>query len=331
MRFTLGYNNQGRSKTNFKQAQEWIDFLNERIQIQYHVYSDSSSTGLNFTLTNEWIDECVENLIQWGDQPQFDNGALFEYRLGDGIKSCAGRIPVVHSVIHPYTSLSEQYNRRACPESNPSFVKGGNLTIVQQLLQEKHGKPGFTALPPDDAIVIHLRLGDIIEKSPATAKEMLKHGARPHHHTGHIKSMQQLFKEIQSAKTHARVVLVGGSQYPEADKSRLYAGCLYQGLSLMQMSSHHKKNPKAEAAATTISKTPHNPVQLRIDKFTADQDFFYLCHSKQIILATGGYSLLIGRMVQFNGGTIVGETFKNRAFGTYLDVNGTLPQTARWV
>jgi hypothetical protein len=57
-----------------------------------------------------------------------------------------------------------------------------------------------------------------------------------------------------------------------------------------------------------LEKTGKN-VTVHLDGGDADADFYYMCHAKQLVVSSGGFSALIAKMVRYYGGTIVGRTF----------------------
>lgn len=323
--FGNGWNDGGRSSVRRGRADAWREWNEEMIREEHKRWkqvllpvpwnSSDTSSPISWKPSPEWIGQCTRQLEHHvgnnnnkhkNNNPPFDNGIIFGYRLGDVIKSCTGQVPLAH----PWASIEGKYTRLACPTTHPNYVQGGNLTIVQHILDEKQGTFGFTDVPPPNGVVIHLRLGDIVEGVVnASVAELLTTGATPWFHKGHVRSIQQYADDIQSAAAGANiishVVIVGGSHTPKSDKSRPYAGCLYQALSLMGSFGEYNNNNN--------NRPRHYKTSLRMDHAGPDEDFFYMAHAKKIIVATGGYSALIGRMVQLNGGEIIGDDFDANA------------------
>lgn len=205
--------------------------------------------------------------------------------------------------------MSRTYYKLACNEQNPSHVVGGNLTVVKQMLDQFHKEqPKRFVKPASDTLVIHLRLGDVIEDnghvfgassgSSRSVPQLLSKGGDPAHTSSFrssIKSFYEYLSDIQGLIAESNkvgnplrsVTIVGGSHRPEAfQKSRLYAGCL----------------ERAIRAATRL------PVTLHIGD-DPDADFYFMAHAKYLTVSAGGYSRLIGDFVQFMGGEVIGRVF----------------------
>jgi len=240
--------------------------------------------------TDEWLRSCVNDTQRRRDLIKpFPMAAPWGlgYRLGDCIKRC-NPCNTDHS---PPSCLAREYGRLACPPKvNPNYVLGGNLTAVLELFDEKRANGGLSfTVPQVDELVIHLRLGDIIEGSGATVDQMLISGANPNHFRSFknsIKSVYEFLSDISSTNL-TKVSIVGGSHRPQTyKKSRVYAHCLKRAIE--------------EAGYTT---------KMQLNANDPDHDFYYMSNAKSIIVTTGGYSRLIGQLVKKQGGTIAGRRF----------------------
>lgn len=260
-------------------------------------YNGIDEEGYNVSeqpLTDQWLTECAKKMSQHHLQPF--NIQRENYTVGDCIKLCTkcawGANP--HSgEVFPNWTIAGHYALLACshPERQPLHMpkKGGNLEVVDKVFRifEKQ-VPGFVQ-PPKGAVVIHLRLGDVIERSNNTVEEMLTKGGNPFHHPSQknsIKSVYEYLSNLEQANA-TQVIIVGGSHYTKYyKKSRVYAGCLEKAL------RHSGKN-----------------VSMNLDGGDADREFFFMSHAAKVIVSTGGYSRLIGKMVKYYGGTIIGRAF----------------------
>jgi hypothetical protein len=122
--------------------------------------------------SHEWLRSCIDRKKKTGLKPfQVPWG---EYRLGDCIKLCWKDVCAKGP---NNDTMAAQYGNRACKTGN-NHVKGGNLTEVENLFQRRKADPRFV-VPAVDELVIHLRLGDVVEKSKASIQEMLISGADP--------------------------------------------------------------------------------------------------------------------------------------------------------
>jgi hypothetical protein len=236
------------------------------------------------TPSDKWVKRCTKRITEKGLIPLNVTWEL--YRLGDCIKLCAS------CEGGPKNSMARQYGNLACgtgeDDKTRKHVPGGNLTFVEKVLQLHTQDPSFT-IPAVDELVIHLRLGDVIEGSKAPVAEMLMHGANPAHHRNFktaIKSVHEYISNIQESGLH-KVVIRGGSHMPERyKKSRVYSECLKEAI---ENAGYH--------------------VSMEVEGNTPDSDFYFMSRAKTIIVSTGGYSRLMGKMVKKGGGTVVGRTF----------------------
>jgi len=53
------------------------------------------------------------------------------------------------------------------------------------------------------------------------------------------------------------------------------------------------------------------PVTSRLEGGNADVDFYYMSHAQRFITSTGGFSRLMGQLVQNHGGRLLGRSFDN--------------------
>jgi len=158
--------------------------------------------------------------------------------------------------------------------------------------------PGYATCfqePDPDTVVIHLRLGDVIERNENdTVWQMLYEGASPWHNKhfrNSIKSISEYLDNLQANKktnNSTKVSIRGGSHKPDFyRKSRVYGHCL----------------------KTAIEYAGYELMEYKIDGGNPDSDFYYMSHAKTYIATVGGYSRLIGKMVEHFGGRVIGRTF----------------------
>ena len=163
-------------------------------------------------------------------------------------------------------------------------------------------------IPPSDAMVIHLRLGDIIRNSPSTVHHLLVcSGVAGGNHSilksafEYLYDAKKVFFPASSSENDAiynpsvseegipprRIILVGGShtKLSPADPSWAYAlGIKYT----------------LEAAGYDVT--------LRLEP-RPDDDFVFLSHATIFDQGAGGYSRFAGNMVKLRGGTVIGRRF----------------------
>jgi hypothetical protein len=183
-----------------------------------------------------------------------------------------------------FDSIAKDYYHRVCNKTTSRQDRSNNLDALSQILASRHEQAGFVQ-PDPKALVIHLRLGDIIEQTPVPVEAMLLEGVVPgNSYQGElliwrIKSISDYRHDIGNA---TQILLLGGAHQTHCRKSLAYAHCLAKALQ-----QHYNLQ-----------------VTLQINGGTPDQDFYQLCHAQQLITAAGGYSALVGRMVKRNGGQV---------------------------
>jgi len=238
--------------------------------------------------SNEWVDNCVQDL---SSQSEADGewDVIYKIAIGDCIKFCR----CYHGSL-PNTTFNNIYHGKACPLTFPSpEVRGapGNfsLSVIDEVHEIQRHYPNFT-IPEPEALVMHLRLGDILEHSSSNVEELLISGGDPGYPTekfrNSIKSIHELLDNIHSSKAKT-VHIVGGTHRKEFwRKSRIYAGCLHRAI---------------ETAGYNIT--------MRLEGTHPDIDFYYISHATQMVVSAGGYSNLMGQLVEYRGGKIIGRSF----------------------
>jgi len=270
-------------------AHSWALCSEDRDHCKYTNSKDGAlynTTPSGWWPTDQWLEQCAEE--EMAKEHETDNNEFeipsewHKYRLGDCIKMCCacGNFP---------DSLASLYNERACQEHNLHNKTGGNEAIIDEILQMRDGVKGFVK-PADDEMLIHVRLGDVVEESRDDVATMLVHGGIPKQsnfrNVRGIKSAFELLSNAHESGAH-KVKMIGGShKRVNATKSRPYAECLRKTF---------------ETAGYEVS--------LEVGTANPDQDFYRLSHAKHIVVGSGGYSRLVGRNAERHGGKIYGRFF----------------------
>jgi hypothetical protein len=277
--------------------------------------SNDNATQQDGIVDSSFVESCVMDFDDEEIKP-FELVPGWEYyRLGDCIKHCEACFSCYNGTIRRpdcrggrdgaklrNESFAKDYSTHHCPHGGPkdrSNLTGieevfqRRISLQQQQQQQHHPSTlspyDILTVPDPDELVIHLRLGDVIEMSKANVTQMLLLGADPAHDgfKNSIKSVSEILTNIQESGL-SKVSLRGGSHKPELYvKSRVYAGCLKQAI---QQAGYR--------------------VKMSLDHTTPDQDFYYMSHASHFVVSTGGYSRLIGQLVEHRGGTIVGRNFQ---------------------
>lgn len=254
--------------------------------------------------TNEWVNSCTAELAQNKTLQRPFASWRNTYGLGDCIKMCARCMQ--GEIDSKDQNLAKQYKRKACYLENPNYVSGGNLTVVEHLLED-YGKRNNPPLPSPESLVLHLRVGDVIEKSKQSTEELLISGGDPWHtdeFKSSIKSIHEYLENIAESESN-QVVIIGGS-YKSKDyaRSRVYAGCLERAI---REAGYH--------------------VSMDLDAPDADLDFYFMSHASKLVVSSGGYSNLIAKIMQRRGGKVIGRTFDDPdGVKTYELQNWGLPR-----
>ena len=249
--------------------------------------SNKEQEQVTWVPNEEWFQQCIDNVTLSYDlmKPFPGSNSTFRgYRLGDCIKFCQACDPHYGN-----QTFVARYSDRACPRDHPEYRWYGNVPIVLDMLHELDGVEGFKK-PDTNALIIHLRLGDVIERSDTTnVTTMLTVGGDPHHgrhYRGAIKSYFEYMDNIQESGSK-KVVIVGGSHKPQMyQKSRQYLHCLERALVKSGLE-----------------------VELRTNTLNPDHDFYYVSHAQQLVVSTGGFSNIIGNVAEAQGGKVFGSRF----------------------
>ena len=213
--------------------------------------------------SDEWVHSCAQDLSS-RTEAEGEWDIPHKIALADCIKFCR----CYHRSL-PNTTFNNLYYRRSCPLtfSFPDDKKAPgdfNLSVIDEVHEIQSHYPYFT-IPEPEALVVHLRLGDIVESSPSTVEEILISGADPGYPTkkflNSIKSIHELLDNIHSSKAKT-VHIVGGTHRKEYwQKSRIYAGCLHRAI---------------ETAGYNVT--------MRLEGTHPDVDFYYISHASQLVV-----------------------------------------------
>ena len=212
---------------------------------------------------------------------------MLHYRFGDCVKASVAFCRSKEK--WGSTSFAVQYKNRANGTKN-------NYAAISEFMKDYRDKPGFH-LPEPDALVVHLRLGDRIDLSKSgTVAEILACGGDPLHgkdteYLNSIKSAPELLAEAQqNLRPGGKVYLIGGSHMhigPGAN-SWPYARCL---LSMFQRAGFD----------TTLRAFEK--------RSKPDEDFYFMANARFFSMSSGAFSRIIGKVVELQGGRVVGRKF----------------------
>mmetsp|Transcript_3425 Transcript_3425/g.10484 ORF Transcript_3425/g.10484 Transcript_3425/m.10484 type:complete len:290 (-) Transcript_3425:228-1097(-) len=222
----------------------------------------------------------VRGVIEAGKQWAVEKTGVYtpqmlNYALGDcfkGLRKCGTREKWQRETLAAdlYNSTTEKHDYRTLMRLMDSFKRRHNVPT-----------------PPKDALVVHLRLGDVVRESPKGVEELLVcAGPAKGMHT-QLKSVFELLYDARYSTNLSKVVLVGGSHtaLEREDPSWFYAFAIQAAY---------------EAAGYNVS--------LQLDPYP-DEDFIFMSHASTFDSGCGGYSRFAGQVVERRGGRVVGRRF----------------------
>ncbi|MCH2185778.1 hypothetical protein MK280_07895 [Myxococcota bacterium] len=196
------------------------------------------------------------------------------YRLGDMFSHAAERKSWLHgSRFHKKyfpQSITTEYLSRTEAE--------GDFEVLNDIVRSRR--------PPDQqTCVVHLRIGDILEKAEQTAQEVVRQGVRCNEGYLYVQPISFYRERLETLKSHGvkRVVLVGGSHV----RNRLYA----------------KSNLYILAIAQLFKKEGFE-VDLRLGG-NPDDDLVFLSSASWFIESGGGFTRVAKKLVSINGGKVI--------------------------
>lgn len=261
--------------------------------------NSTSEATTHWTPSEEWIQQCV---IRQSKKQSFYRPFKvhwLNYRLGDCIRDCDVCQQSIKASKYKNLSIAGEYWHNACNQT-VGKARGRNFTFLNQLFDryEKNPYP-YTRpwpKPADDELVIHLRIGDVMENpiyigENTTVLQMLRDGADTRHgpnsaYPNGIRSIDEFLTSIRESGLQ-KIVIRGGSHRPiPCPRSLIYSNCL----------------------AEAFQKAGFNVTDFRVNgEENPDQDFFYMARARYFYPSTGGYSQHISTLVTQRGDTLVGR------------------------
>jgi hypothetical protein len=196
------------------------------------------------------------------------------YRLGDFIMHKTYRDQLMSSYLkhYPYSIAIEYLSKTK---------ESSNLPILLEVIKRRKKE-----CPEENTLIIHLRIGDVIDHTHYTINDFLynniglplENGSKGYY----VKPLQYYKTAFASFENIDNIVLVGGfhMNYENRSKSHKYV----QEIAYF-----------FEQYNVTVEKRINGD---------PDEDFVYMCHAKNFIPSGGGYSLLIAKLVQMQNGKV---------------------------
>lgn len=213
----------------------------------------------------------------------YNNKEHFLYRLGDMVRADDILWSRRNTKIG-YTMYKKKYPDSIATKYMDRTTEVNNYSVLLQIVNEY--TPKVTC---DNCLIIHLRIGDVIDSSDYSVSDHLK-GPTPYKKNSNIiytKPLSYYITAIKIAKKKKirNIILIGG---------------------------YHKNtnHTKSELYVDTIEKLFRNNnfiCKKRINQ-DPDDDFVIMCNAKYFLPSGGGFSILISNIVRLKGGTVFNIT-----------------------
>ena len=204
--------------------------------------------------------------------PIFDS---FNYRLGDMVLHKQGHIYLLKKIYNYYypDSIANEYLKRVNYDKIPDY------DLLHDIVKEKSQD---LEKPSKKSLVIHLRVGDVIEwEYKGDIDELLEGKSDYTGSDGHLYLFDYEYfdNNLQKVKDKIeKIIIVGGYHIKRnTTRSEIYINKICDFF--------EKKGFEVEK---------------RINQYTPDEDFLFMCNSSYYLKTGGGYSNLISQMVTKN-------------------------------
>ena len=219
----------------------------------------------------------------------FESNRFNVYRLGDIIRHMDN-----HVISDKYLDL---HKNTIGYEYAKNTNKKNDYKTLKKICDKR--KNDLNDLPKQNELIIHVRLGDVIEKSIYTVdeyleKERVSKGETISSNVVYIKSRKffenYILNEINKIKDIDTVIFVGGDH--------------------RNLDSLNKSNEYLQKVSKIFRDNGYK-THIKFNEHTADEDFVYLSNAKYYVPTGGGFSKSVMEMVKLNN---------NIVYDKYLDL-----------
>lgn len=176
----------------------------------------------------------------------------------------------------------EHFPNSIASEYMKNTTKSNDIILLQKIIDRR-----TICKPPSDSLVIHLRVGDVIEESSHTVSQMLSrqiYFIPGKLWSDYVKPLKYFNDKINSIKKYniKNIIIIAGSHKKyNFKKSTLYINCIKKFL------EDKKFNVRLMLG--------NNP----------DNDLIFMSNAKYLITSGGGYSKIIKRLVKNRRNVII--------------------------
>ncbi len=195
----------------------------------------------------------------------------FGYRLGDMVKSKEARDSADGREFHFKNfpdSIATEYMKKTDEDNRFDIL----IDIVQKRTVSKD------QTPPEDMLLIHLRIGDVIDRTPYMVKDFLSRYIMYVNGHNYVKPLSYYESLLDSIRKYniKKITLLGGfhSELKSTKKSLKYV---------------QKIREFFESKGFNVDE--------RIN-FNADDDFIYMCNANYFTPGGGGYSGIVNEILK---------------------------------
>ena len=167
-----------------------------------------------------------------------------------------------------------------------------NFRVLYKI--SKLRKKKLKTIPKNNEIIVHLRLGDVIELSNLSVDEYLETNKK---FDKVAVGMNCLVQYIKPRKFYEDYILKNIKKIKEIDTVVFVAGD-HQELDSLKKSKEYLEK------VSEIFEHNGYKIKVRFNEYTADDDFVYCSNAKYFVPSGGRYSELISNVAKFNNGKV---------------------------
>lgn len=196
-----------------------------------------------------------------------------KYRLGDVVLWKKLNQSFINKILY------NKYYKESI--ANEYFQKTNKIKDFDTLYQiVKVRSSNLDPIPKEDELVFHLRIGDVVEweyKGPIDdiLNEKIKYT--------YLISYNYLENKLKNIKNIKKIIIVGGYH---------------------TKGNHRRSMEYVNKICKFLEKNGYE-VHKRLNQSDPDEDFIYMCNSKNFLKSGGGFSNLVNKMVEMNGNNIL--------------------------
>ena len=197
------------------------------------------------------------------DRCPYRLGDMVKVKLARGITPCGAE---GHIRLYPDSLTSRYLEAEGRSDETKDIDIAAKVSILSSVVQA-YALEKDAVTPKEDDLVVHLRLGDVVELTSYPLEYGVPGFLEPVEH--YIQRIEELAKLTPLSK---RVVLVYGSHVDALEeKSKAFITAVVDGIAHLGLVVEHRSE-------------------------TADDDFVFISNARRLVVSGGGYSDLAGNV-----------------------------------